>query len=150
MTFWVGAAFVLLALVVPSRPTFAQPGGGAITARVDTDTTPARPAEATAYTGMRLGYRQSGRYTGTRVTDTSDPEVLVLSVESGSPAERAGLEGNDVLLELDGVGLQSNTVLNRLTPGTSYTLRVRRGQDELELTMVPGPPRPATSRRAAP
>jgi S1-C subfamily serine protease len=84
------------------------------------------------------------------MVDPGDPVVFVISVERGSPAERAGLAAGDVILEIDGASVRSNTVLARLTAGASYALRVRRRGDEVEVTLVPGPPQPAPPGRAVP
>jgi S1-C subfamily serine protease len=95
------------------------------------------------YTGIRSGYRQTARIVGNTVVDPSDPMVRVFAVEKDSPAERAGLAEGDLILEIDGVTLHSDTVLSHLTPGANVVLRILRGRDEMEVTLVPGPPRPA-------
>jgi S1-C subfamily serine protease len=57
--------------------------------------------------------------------------ALVTTVVDGGPAERAGIEPGDVLLAVDGTGVDSSETAGRLVRsmavGSSATLRVRRG-----------------------
>jgi S1-C subfamily serine protease len=129
------------ALPVPIPPSAA---------RLDTVPADSGRAPAGGYTGIRSGYRQTARIVGNTVVAPTDPVVLVISVARDSPAERAGLAAGDVLLEIEGVSVRSDTVLARLVPGVSYPLRILRGRDEIEVTLVPGPPQPAAPRRAVP
>ena len=70
------------------------------------------------------------------------PGVGVVSVESGSPAEEAGLVPGDIITEIDGESLSSQEVLNQILeehkPGDTITLTVYRqsaqGKSQ-ELTM---------------
>jgi S1-C subfamily serine protease len=96
---------------------------------------------AASYTGIRAEYLVTARIVGESVVDPSDPVVRVAAVDSGSPAERAGISVRDVILEIDGARLRWTTDLEKLAPGVSYVLRIRRGGDEVEVTLVPGPPR---------
>jgi len=48
-----------------------------------------------------------------------------------------------VILEVDGVAVSSpQKPLAALATGVAYVLRIRRGQEEREVTLVPDPPRP--------
>lgn len=64
-------------------------------------------------------------------------EISVIFVQSGSAGARAGVQSDDVLLEMDGVALSKRSVLNQLISekrwGDSASLRVRRGEDEMTL-----------------
>jgi S1-C subfamily serine protease len=149
MHVWSALTLLPLACLLPARVESAVPAETSPMVRVISDTTPAR-IESGGYTGIRIGYRQSARIVGNTVVEPSDPIVVVLAVEAGSPAERAGLMAQDALLELDGGPIHDQLPFGRLTPGVSYTLRIRRGQDEREVVLVPDPPRPAAPRRADP
>ena len=67
---------------------------------------------------------------------------LVRSVESGGPAERAGIEGGDIILRFDGKPIERSSDLPRLVggtrPGSKVPVQVwRRGEKkELAITVV--------------
>ena len=67
--------------------------------------------------------------------------VLVASVATGSPAERASLRAGDVIVGLDGHRTEGVDDLHRLLTdervGVAAGLRVLRGSELLELTVVP-------------
>jgi len=123
-----------------------DPARAARPVRLAADTVP----QSGGYTGLTVGYRRTARYVGQLVVDTGAVQVMVFSVASGSPAFSAGLAERDVIVELDGVALTSTTPLERLAPGVSYALRVLRGADEVEVTLVPGPPRQPAPSQARP
>jgi aminopeptidase N len=62
--------------------------------------------------------------------------VRISDVVPGSPAEAAGLQAGDILVALAGQevsGLQAYTdLLKTLEPGQTVTLKLRRGEQELE------------------
>lgn len=68
--------------------------------------------------------------------------LMLLSVESGSPAERGGLLQGDILVALDGYPLQSVdellTLLSGDRVGSQVTVRVVRGGQIIELTVQVG------------
>ena len=70
--------------------------------------------------------------------------VLVISVESGSPAERAGLQERDLLVEFDGSVISSIDDLHRmLTPesiGKAAVLTAIRHSERITLRAVPQEP----------
>jgi len=101
--------------------------------------------------------RQSGRVTrgriGVQIGDVTkeiaesiglgiSQGALVRSVESGSPADKAGLEAGDIIVRFDGKSIDKATDLPRLVgntkPGTRSTLAVfRRGtHKELVITVA--------------
>ncbi len=67
--------------------------------------------------------------------------ALVSSVEKGSPAEKAGIQVSDVILEFDGKTVSNSTDLPRMVgatrPGTKVTVRLwrRGGSKEVKLTV---------------
>src|ERR671924_852255 len=67
--------------------------------------------------------------------------IEVVEVVRGSPAERAGIRPEDLLLELDGVALARVEDLQRLMVaeliGTRVTVRVLRAGRPLELVLIP-------------
>ena len=67
--------------------------------------------------------------------------ILVLSVESGSPAERAGLTGGDVIVGVNGAAVAGIDDLHRLLPaeaiGVAMPVLIVRGTEKRELTIVP-------------
>jgi serine protease Do len=68
--------------------------------------------------------------------------AIVTSIFPGSPADNAGLEIGDLILELDGKkisttrGLQA--VVERLTPETSYDAKIIRNGEEMTLPITVG------------
>jgi membrane-associated protease RseP (regulator of RpoE activity) len=65
------------------------------------------------------------------------PEVF--SVEQGSPADRAGLQRGDVLVEIDGIPLTDDEGGRRfgaVTPGQTVTFKYRRGAAVGEVTLT--------------
>lgn len=68
--------------------------------------------------------------------------LLIVQVESGSPAEQAGLVLGDTLLSLNDQTVQDVDQLRRqlrlLTPGQPATLRILRGGELRELSVTPG------------
>ena len=71
----------------------------------------------------------------------NDGGVLVVGVEPGGPAHRAGLDEGDVIIELDAHPVAGIDDLHRLLTeervGVRTLLRVLRGADKLSLDIVP-------------
>jgi serine protease Do len=69
--------------------------------------------------------------------------ALIGEVESGGPAEKAGLHSGDVILEVDNVEVQHGTDLPRMiarhTPGTRVTLKVQRDGKALDVAATLDP-----------
>jgi len=85
----------------------------------------------------------------------SEPKgALVSSVTSGSPAEKAGLKAEDLVLFADGRPIEDNGDLSRyiasLTPGSGVKLEIRRNGEkkavEVTLGTFPEDPRDATGQ----
>ena len=68
--------------------------------------------------------------------------ALVRGVESGSPAEKAGVEAGDIILKFDGKVIEKSTDLPRLVgnikPGTRSTLTVFRRGSAKDLSVTIG------------
>ena len=75
--------------------------------------------------------------------------VLVAGVQRGSPADRAGIKPGDIVVTVDGNQVRDpDSMRNRivaLIPGKQTTLKLKRGQNELELQVQVGK-RPGVKR----
>ena len=79
-----------------------------------------------------------GCYVG-ETKDTND--IMVVSVMEDSPAEKAGLKPEDIIIAVDGrditnVGLEYAMSLVKGAEGTSVVLTVKRGDETLDLSMT--------------
>jgi predicted metalloprotease with PDZ domain len=67
----------------------------------------------------------------------------IAGVRDDSPASRAGLIDGDMLIAIDGRAPdEPDALFPNNAPGRHYRLRVQRGDQELELEVISGPPRP--------
>ncbi|HEX3682442.1 MAG TPA: trypsin-like peptidase domain-containing protein [Bryobacteraceae bacterium] len=66
--------------------------------------------------------------------------VIVSDLEPNGPAEHAGLQADDIIVALNGKRMTTKHELEanvfRLTPGTKVTVRVQRGDSQLDLPVV--------------
>lgn len=60
----------------------------------------------------------------------------VSRVEQGSPAATAGLRVGDAIVSLNGRDSRDGPLFTRVDPGTRYVIRVRRGDEEREVTLT--------------
>lgn len=67
--------------------------------------------------------------------------VRIVDVRRGSPAAEAGLRGGDIVVRLDGRDADEamDELPGRLQAGDTVRLRIRRDDDEREVTVVAGP-----------
>jgi serine protease Do len=75
---------------------------------------------------------------GARVKDAEDgPGAYVGSVREGSPAERAGVQAEDVIVELSGMAVNCAADLERIASqrraGQPTSMMVRRGEERKTL-----------------
>jgi regulator of sigma E protease len=71
--------------------------------------------------------------------------AMVLRVEEASPAQSVGIQAGDVIVEADGVEILSAAQLSeyvREKAGQEVTLTVRRGEEFLQVRVVPRQPAP--------
>ena len=84
-----------------------------------------------------------GVHPGANGSRSSFDAPTVTFVAPGSNAARAGVAVGDTIVEIDGRDARQPPIFADRTPGREYTLRVRRGGEELELRYVVPPPQPA-------
>ena len=98
---------------------------------------------------------QEGGWIGIQVEGRALPDgstrVMIVRVDRGSPADRAGVRPFDLLLHLDGADVSPEALLElgeRLSPGLPVELTVLRGNRERTLRLIagtrPDPMDPAT------
>lgn len=81
--------------------------------------------------------------------------ALVRSVEAGSPAEKAGIEGGDIITRFDGKAIDKSSDLPRLVgstkPGTKSTITVFRlgAPKDLSITIAEVEPDKSTTKTAS-
>ena len=82
----------------------------------------------------------SGRYSGIGLeVSTLDGAILVITPIDGTPAQRAGIESGDEIIEINGVSVRNeglNEAIRKMRgrPGTPVTIRVRRENYDDPLT----------------
>lgn len=117
--------------------------------RTVTVTLGANPDDSSkAYLGVQ--YTFAGPMWGRRVFPSTprlprapvSTEIVVRSVVTGSPAAFAGLKVDDVILSLDGAGMDDPRALvdaiGKRKPGDTVTLEVKRGDETLKVTATLG------------
>ena len=78
-------------------------------------------------------------------TAVETKHAVVLKVEDGSPAQAAGLQVGDVIVQADGVELESAAQLSKYVvekAGQQVTLTIRRGEGYSQVRAVPRQPVP--------
>jgi S1-C subfamily serine protease len=91
-----------------------------------------------------LGFSQSAPKDSSNATPghPSQPGVLVVSVQSGSPAEKAGIARGDIILDVNGTAVNTQADMRQAVAshkaGDTITLKVRHGDAEKTLTVALG------------
>jgi hypothetical protein len=92
-------------------------------------------------------------YLGAFAENEAGHGIRVLSVRSGGPADRAGLQPQDLVVGAAGRKIQLieqlSPILNRLNPGDRVALEVLRGNRTLKVEVVLGAP-PAAAQPGQP
>lgn len=86
---------------------------------------------------------QSQPYTAGIVIDREDRQLRLGTLETDSPAERAGLQQGDLLVSIGGIPVSRDnwfSTLNRYRQGDRIPVSVRRFRKTLDLTLQLGPP----------
>jgi hypothetical protein len=90
-----------------------------------------RRAYLRAYLGTIPDYSQS-----------TEPGVKLSGVAKGGPADKAGIQGGDIIVELAGQRLENiydyTFAIEALKVGEPSTITVKRGGEEVEMEIVPG------------
>jgi S1-C subfamily serine protease len=118
------------------KPRLAQlrQGGGA-----NGGTTPqVAPPSNSSYIGVTVGPVTPALQQQDDLTPSSG--ALVLLVQPGSPAAKAGLQVDDVIVSFNGTSIQSpndlTSAIHPLKPGDSVTLGVYRGSDKMSVPVT--------------
>jgi len=130
-------AVLLLSATVGCTTARAQQQGASPAASTPS-AQPAQVRPARSYTGLRIGGSASTTPGGTLAV----AHPVVRLVQPDSPGQRAGVLEGDVIIDVNGRDSREQGAL-WMAPGVSYTLRLRRGDQELEAVVVPLPPQPA-------
>jgi membrane-associated protease RseP (regulator of RpoE activity) len=103
-------------------------------ARVAARATPVQRASRQGWLGIFLSDSDASDSSGAH----GYPRIV--SVEPGSPADRAGLEAGDVLVAIDGrrLGTGTASITRLLHPGARIPVRIRRGDDTREVHVIVG------------
>ncbi len=117
------------------RPRLAQlRQGGAGTGSTTPQTSPAN----TAYIGVTVGPVTPALQQQDNLTPSSG--ALVLSVQAGSPADKAALQVDDVIVSFNGTSVQSpndlTSAIHPLKPGDRVTLGVYRGSNRISVPVT--------------
>ena len=87
------------------------------------------------------GFAKGGPYLGLQ-TEAKDDQVVVKGVNPNSPAEKAGLKVDDVVLKFDGKDISAPTILQKLVfahkIGDHVQIEIRRGEETLRLKVELG------------
>jgi predicted metalloprotease with PDZ domain len=82
-----------------------------------------------------LGYGALPNMSGRSVSGFSEHPVVRMVVD-GSGAAQAGIRVGDVLLSVNGKDAREGRLFPDRQPGTRYVVRIRRGTEEREVTLV--------------
>lgn len=130
----------------------AVSGNGAFSPVLSADGT-VFPATAAAFSGMAADSTGSGAWLGVQLGQVDDAlsthlslegkGLTILNVVEGSPAESAGLQKNDVIVGMNGEGVEGGVAafaqrIQTLDPGANVTLSIIRAGKRLEVNAVLG------------
>ena len=94
----------------------------------------------TAYIGVTVGPITPALQQQDHLTPTTG--ALVLSVQSGSPAEKSALQVNDVIVSLNGTAITSpddlHSAIHPLKPGQQVALGIYRGSTKMTVNVTLG------------
>jgi serine protease Do len=93
-----------------------------------------------ASVGPRNLYERPKGYLGVQLRRRDSTAAIIDEVFSGGAAERAGLKPGDVILSVEAVGVGNSDALigeiSKRRPGEDVKMKVRRGTEELDLTVT--------------
>lgn len=102
------------------------------------------PRRTPVFTGLEIRYAASVGADGVPVP----AYPVVTAVEAGSPGQQAGIAAGDRIIEVNGRDSRQERAL-WMEPGVRYTLRLRKGDAEREVVLVPLPKRDDASGPAS-
>lgn len=133
--------FALLAVPLAAACASAQaPGPGASPSAATTPPPSGHNRRPAVYTGLDIRFSASVGADGVLVQNYP----VVLAVEPESPGQQAGVVAGDAIIEVNGRDSREDRVL-WLEPGVRYTVRLRTGDQEREVVLLPLPPRTPAS-----
>jgi putative serine protease PepD len=95
---------------------------------------------------LKTGGQVEHAYLGVKLQQTDDG-IRLSDVNNGDPGQKAGLESGDVVLEVDGMTVESASDIQRAVdahePGDKLELKIDRGGDERTVTVTLGTRPPA-------
>ena len=98
------------------------------------------PADNSAYMGVTVGPVTPALRQTDHLTPSSG--ALIISVEPGSPAQKAGLHVDDVIVSFNGTTIQSpddlTAAIHPLEPGDHVTVGVYRGSRLMDVAVTLG------------
>ncbi len=128
-----GLVLCAVALLSIAAPTHARAQNSGSPARTEVIHSPnARRAEATLGIGLML--KRPFMSPEGRVRYAEYP--LVTEVARGGPAEKVGIRADDVIVSANGTDAREQRALLPTRAGERFVLRVRRGTEVREFTVV--------------
>jgi C-terminal processing protease CtpA/Prc len=134
------ACAAALLLPLAAQPALAQ-AGASVTSNVRSAAPTA--TRASSFTGLTISFNVAVGADGVPVMDLP----YVRAVAPGSPGEQVGIRQGDVIIEVNGRDSREDRAL-WLEAGVRYTLRLRTGDQEREVVLVPLAERPAAAAPA--
>uniref|UniRef100_UPI000B1EA675 S1C family serine protease n=1 Tax=Neokomagataea tanensis TaxID=661191 RepID=UPI000B1EA675 len=129
-----GPAFNMRGQVVAINAAIVTPAGGSVGIGFGIPSEIVAPVVAEI---ERTGHAEHG-WLGITLND-GDTNVSIASVDAGGPAQKSGLQGGDIVRQVDGAAVTSARMLLRsiaaARPGTDLTFVVRRGHGDLNLVV---------------
>ena len=98
--------------------------------------------EALGYAGLRLNKKaMKDPFNAGLMVDYEERTAFILTVRNDSPAENAGLQSGDEIVEVGGKGLVKDNwpaTISRFKPGQSVPVTVKRDRRTLKVNLVLG------------
>jgi len=106
---------------------------------------------------IRDGYVKGRAVMGVTISTSEidgKPGVIVMTVNSGSAAEKAGVKVDDIILSANKIAVSTveelKEIVNAMSPGDKLTLNIKRGNQDISLTVTLDEYRPSEAERSLP